>query len=387
MISDESRHAVKDIPIKDVLQYFGIEITNNKMSCPHPDHTDTNPSAWINDDANVVFCPVCGDANLKSNFDTIDVYRMLSGTLHNRKLSYPVIVTELLERFTGSKPIQAAPKPSSSFTKPIVTKDIQKKVADYLTGATNIGSADYKYLNSRGIFWENTYVLNREQFVTVKDYDKAVALLKTPETLTDSDTDKYRQMVHIKENGSLVAGVGKLLVRNGIRLYHANYDVPSILFHMQYNENRPFDQHTSADKQDFIISRSIEAGTNFKKSIGTTDFKAIFYEMPKYQYITTNIYIVEGIFDAMALLSCGKNVICLNSTINRNKLIQYIENISPDRYHFILALDNDDAGRNATEFIADFFNQNHYKYQISKVLEAQNCKDYNELYCKQLFKE
>lgn len=65
------------------------------------------------------------------------------------------------------------------------------------------------------------------------------------------------------------------------------------------------------------------------------------------------IFITEGAFDALAIMEAGAQAIAINSTSNAKKLIEHLEKRPPaaDGVAFVLCLDNDDAGKNATEVL------------------------------------
>lgn len=62
------------------------------------------------------------------------------------------------------------------------------------------------------------------------------------------------------------------------------------------------------------------------------------------------VFVTEGIFDALAVLEAGEDAIALNSTSNADKLLEKLAG-NEDPAPLILCLDNDDAGKRATEKI------------------------------------
>ena len=61
-----------------------------------------------------------------------------------------------------------------------------------------------------------------------------------------------------------------------------------------------------------------------------------------------NVFVVEGGFDALSILEAGQLAIALNSTSNAEKLIEELEK-QPISTTFVLCLDNDQAGRKASD--------------------------------------
>ena len=63
------------------------------------------------------------------------------------------------------------------------------------------------------------------------------------------------------------------------------------------------------------------------------------------------IFIVEGAFDALSVLESECPAIALNSTNNAEKLIKMLQEAPPTGTTFVLCLDNDEAGKKATEIL------------------------------------
>lgn len=92
-------------------------------------------------------------------------------------------------------------------------------------------------------------------------------------------------------------------------------------------------------------------------------------------------WVVEGIYDALTLLNLKKNVICLNTT---NNVDAFIKKISSDKskmnkFNYVIATDNDDAGRTAKSILEDFFNKNDISYKNFDRLYNSKFKDINDM--------
>ena len=84
------------------------------------------------------------------------------------------------------------------------------------------------------------------------------------------------------------------------------------------------------------------------------------------------IFICEGIFDSLSLEELGYKSISLGGVVNQNKFI----NLLDKKNIFVLAFDNDEAGRSATE---SFSEKLQSKNQLSVVFEYdEKYKDINE---------
>lgn len=92
-------------------------------------------------------------------------------------------------------------------------------------------------------------------------------------------------------------------------------------------------------------------------------------------------YIVEGVFDALSLVSVGSNVICLNSVSNVLILKDLIlGNIKKMRkFTYIIATDSDGPGLAAKEDLAKFFKEYDLDYEYFGNLYGSSYKDVNEL--------
>lgn len=88
-------------------------------------------------------------------------------------------------------------------------------------------------------------------------------------------------------------------------------------------------------------------------------------------------YIVEGLYDALTLVSGGYNVICLNTIANLNNLKGMI--LSKNKFEYIIAVDNDIPGLKTRDELIEFFKDNNMKHRIFNALYSSNFKDINEM--------
>lgn len=90
-----------------------------------------------------------------------------------------------------------------------------------------------------------------------------------------------------------------------------------------------------------------------------------------------SIFVVEGVFDALSVAEAGAAAIALNSTSNAEKLVKLLERESTSAT-LILCLDNDDAGRKATQILTDGLQRLDASYLQANI--AGSCKDPNEFF-------
>lgn len=122
----------------------------------------------------------------------------------------------------------------------------------------------------------------------------------------------------------------------------------------------------------------IAGETGRKKRLGTGakadtwNFKAL-ENTPK----DKPIFVVEGAIDALSIIEVGGHAIALQSTAFINKFMSHIDDKNRPQNTFILALDNDKAGKKANEELADRLNEKGLNCFIYSYLSGQY-KDPNE---------
>ena len=88
-----------------------------------------------------------------------------------------------------------------------------------------------------------------------------------------------------------------------------------------------------------------------------------------------NVFVTEGIFDALSLLEINKHSIALNSTSNTDLLLAQLEK-QPTKSTLVLCLDNDDSGKKATEKLKAGLQRLNISYVIADICNGH--KDPNE---------
>jgi replicative DNA helicase len=92
-----------------------------------------------------------------------------------------------------------------------------------------------------------------------------------------------------------------------------------------------------------------------------------------------NIFICEGIIDLLSIIEVKGAGVSIQSVENTNKFILFLEeNLNKIRdKNFILSLDNDKAGEDASKKIIDFFESNKISYSV---FGLKGYKDVNEFF-------
>ena len=88
-----------------------------------------------------------------------------------------------------------------------------------------------------------------------------------------------------------------------------------------------------------------------------------------------NVFVCEGAFDALSLLTLNKHAIALNSTSNAELLIKQLEQ-KPTESTLILCLDEDDAGKKATQTLKEGLRKLNIPYIAAHICGSH--KDPNE---------
>ena len=89
------------------------------------------------------------------------------------------------------------------------------------------------------------------------------------------------------------------------------------------------------------------------------------------------IYVFEGEIDALSLIDAGGMAVALCSTVNAKKFLELLKEKKP-KWGFILSLDNDDAGRKATEIISEGLKELKIPFCVYALPEQY--KDANEFF-------
>lgn len=91
------------------------------------------------------------------------------------------------------------------------------------------------------------------------------------------------------------------------------------------------------------------------------------------------VFIVEGTFDAMAIMNNGGKAVALNTTGDCEPLkVEVLKNKDTYKGVYVICEDNDDAGKRGLNRLKSFFDDNSIKYIVYDI--SGSCKDANELY-------
>lgn len=326
----EYKQQAKEVDFAKVLISLDKDITKSGQFCC-PFHDDRNPSAVISH--NKGFCTVCGiNHNMKGfQFDTIDLVMKVKNYNYYQAIEYLLNLENIDIQY---EPVKTYEKRNNNSNNEIMQV--------ILNNSKSINKYDIAYLeNQRGLF-----IYDKGNFKGIRD----------------------------------------VLIENNIEIKNNYYNnCNKLVYHFKYDEiNHPvweddFEEFAIVKKRDSFNNNNIPKAQN----IGTPHPKFIFVSDRQ-----TDIYICEGIEDALSMVQAGRNAISLNSVNNVDKLIETFEDVERlSRYKYIIATDMDEAGKRCKETLIEFFEENNYKYDTFKPLELmfeeKGIKDVNDLWkCK-----
>lgn len=87
------------------------------------------------------------------------------------------------------------------------------------------------------------------------------------------------------------------------------------------------------------------------------------------------LFVVEGAIDALSIIQCGFPAVGVQSATGVNAFLECIENL-PACPHLILSMDNDEAGKKATEALEKGLSKLHIPYTVASLYGDKN--DANE---------
>ena len=139
------------------------------------------------------------------------------------------------------------------------------------------------------------------------------------------------------------------------------------------------------------VQKSLDR-SHTKRALGASDFNFITKGMEHNR--NKDIYICEGMEDALSCAMNGIKSISLNSIANLKSLIHYLseEHVPHHNERFVICFDHDDAGRKATEELKGFFeayNQNplnKQRYDYAALDYPQEFHDINDYWKSRVFR-
>lgn len=285
----ERQRAIEEIRTRIKCETYLEESKGGLYCCPFCDSgkKENSTGALKVYDTNTFTCHSCHKSG-----DVIDLFQKATGSDFNTaidKLAAEIGITIDRKAETSSRPIQkqqAQPKPKQEEA---AAKDFSTYYAQCLARLDD--PAALAYLQGRGISRETALIYSI-------GYDPAADPANAP------------------------GGEGQTL-----------YPTPRIII--------PCSQH-------FYIGRATDPAAKLQKANPKGASQEPFNKDALYAQEVREVFITEGVFDALSLLEIGEEAVALNSAANADRLIKDLEKQRTEAT-LILCLDNDAAGKKAQE--------------------------------------
>lgn len=331
MINANIINQAKEINIEKVLNYYGIYGNKDgQFHCPNPNHSDTHRSASINQKDNKIYCFSCYSGRAVG-YDTIDIVRF------NEGLNFRQAVEKVL-------------KIDGYNVERIIEEDNERKDK---TGTFKDGKEQYKWFINRVKDYNNLLKLEGNEL----NYKE---LKQLQDDINENLNNRYLNYKKIEE----ALKFNKITLNGN---YYKDKNTGELITSIVYNISQG---------EKFCIQKGFIKNSEGKKVKRN-------YGNPHYIEILNNknniLYITEGIEDALTFTQAGRNAISLNSTSNLNRFIEDIHKYN--NYHFIIALDKDKTGQEATLQLKEVLNKHNISYEDYKPLldcKNEDIKDVNE---------
>lgn len=158
------------------------------------------------------------------------------------------------------------------------------------------------------------------------------------------------------------------LTEDTVKKYCLGYDVKKDAVVIPYSSELRYYQRRSVKQKQF-----------YKPTVEDAGSEPLFNQNGLYGNSKTPVFIVESPICALSIMQCGSPAVALCGVQGKNKLIKCVKAKKPSAA-LILCLDNDNAGKTATDNLTKELDENNVKYVVYNV--AKDCKDPNELLVK-----
>ena len=157
------------------------------------------------------------------------------------------------------------------------------------------------------------------------------------------------------------------LTDDTVKKYCLGYDVKKDAVVIPYSSELRYYQRRSVKEKRF-----------YKPTVEDAGSEPLFNQNGLYGN-TKSVFIVESPICALSIMQCGSSAVALCGVQGKNKLVKCVTAKKPSAT-LILCLDNDEAGKTATDSLTKELDENDVKYVVYNI--AKDCKDPNELLVK-----
>jgi len=308
----------EDTPILELAERLGLEIRGRQARCFNAEahkNGDKKPSLGFDIKTNRFKCFACG-----VNGSVLDLYMAIRGVdlpTAIKELDNGKTITPYEYKPAPPKPKKIAGDYSEIYEALALTCELDKEATDYLTG------------DKRGL---NIETANMFGVFAIGDYAKTNKYLKD-----NFDIKALKEAGIFNEKDNLIFYKHKIV----IPFYYGNKIV-------------------------FLHARNID-GTH-PKYLNLIDIPKPIFNLERLTHLDKDakVYICEGVFDAMRLTQEGYNAVAILGVTDFKP--DDIETFKP--FKVVLALDNDEAGREMTQQIAKMFLLNGKAVSIKELPEG-----------------
>lgn len=344
MIDEATIQSAKDVDINKILDNFSWERCRdniNMMHCPSPEHRDSSPSCSYNKKNNTVHCFGCG-----KTFDTIGLYQALCEKVDGRRITFPKAVAEVL----GLDDMKISSIQSGTASTSPKTNSSNNIFSSVVNNSRPLTGYELNYLHERGIMLYDSYVYEGKIY-TKQSIDKVLK--------SEPDAQKIQELNAIQSNGKFFPGIASILKKNRIQIKH-NYwqGVNSIIYLIDYDfdndyELQQYAQFLPNTERHMAIQKTLDKGHE-KKALGKTDFTWLAEGVENKNH---KVYVCEGMEDALSYVQNGERAVSLNSISNLTSFTQFLAKnyYQLKKWEFVISFDHDNAGKQATENLEQFF--------------------------------
>lgn len=301
---------------------LGINI-DKPFCCVNPEHMDNNPSMSYDKKRNKIHCFSCG-----VDWDIFDLVGALENIQDKKEIfklveSFSDFTDDDIKDTYTHKDIH-----TSSYTQPNNDNDMSKKRKPYLdTGTTPVIMDYFKKCHKK--INETNYLKNRG----LSDETLNKFLIGFEPNFTEGTSGEVWQAIIIPTSGCT-----------------------------------------------YIARNTDMTNTDTKKRVRKHGPSLLFNYKRILEQIDDYIFIVEGEIDAMSIEEVGANAVGLGGVGNIRKLIEMLKDCPPKK-PLLIALDNDEAGKKATEELIEELDKIKVKYYYSSDFYGEY-KDANEFLVK-----
>ncbi len=351
MIEQSVIQAAKSVDEHIILEHFGWKTYENgtRILCPNMWHHDTKPTVSVNKN-NTCRCFSCGNT-----FDSILLYRRLAQKVDGNFMKFPDAVEKVLELGKANQINCNMNQLVNSSYQASVTSTTSSGKTPYdiaLRYSRNLNKRELAYLHGRGIILYDSIVYQGNVFA-ITDVDNGI--------LNASSIQDKIYWEEIKNQGTHYKGIFPILRQNRIQLRGNLYQgIDYLLYHINYDYSDDEDLQRNSiylgntEERHLIIKKSID-DSHIKQTLGPSDFVWIAEGIT--QGRAGDIYICEGMEDALSFTMHGYRSVSLNSVSNLNSFIEYLDKKYKPRpkERFVIAFDHDNAGEKGTNELISFF--------------------------------